>query len=914
MSDQAHPEAPLRRTPFFARHVTLGASMVAFGGWEMPVQYPTGIIAEHLATRGGAGLFDVSHMGRFVLRGPGSLRFLQHVLSNSAEALDLLQAQYTIVPTSTGGAVDDAYLYRFVEGEFLLVVNAANRVKDWKHFQDHLAGFPDAELTDETGEIAMLAVQGRAARDMLSGLLETGGLPEPLRNALSVATLRLPRVARPVEVRIARTGYTGEPVCFELFLAAEAGPALWDALVEAGAAPAGLGARDTLRLEAGLPLYGHELGFDPEGREIPLMSCPLATFAVSFSPRKGEYVGRAAIERQHAAYARILRRDYSLLRDLPRLTRPLAVTGRGIAREGSPVFREGAPAGWVTSGTAVPYWDVEGEGLCSTQGAAHRLRAIALAYADSRLVEGDPLEIDVRGKRVCGVVVPYHLRSDAPPCARAIVWDHVPQLGGPQLGGPQLGGPQLGGPQLGGPQGGGTDVRALRLLAGAIENHEWRQLECINLIPSEMTASPMARLLSITDPGARYAEHKKTEAFYDLEVFYYQGTGYIHQVERLLADELRAYLGCREVETRVISGQMANAAVFSALVDYLNRADRKAEPRRIAKVINNHIVKGGHLSAQPMGALRDYVARDPRTELPAVANIPVLAENPYKADVPALLEVIDRESPELVILGKSMVLHPEPVREVRAHLDATGSAAVLMYDMAHVLGLAGPRFQEPFAEGADLVTGSTHKTFFGTQRGLIAGNWKEPDEKWELWEAIERRAFPGSVSNHHLGTLVGLLMAAYEMNYFKDAYQHAVLANAKAFARALREAGLDVAGDPAVDFTETHQVIVRVGYGHAPEVAGRLEESNIICNYQATPDEEGFTAAGALRLGVSEMTRFGMGPAEFARVAELMAAVIIAGASVATEVKALRSGFAELRYCFTDPEFDAQIQKLHALV
>ncbi len=900
MSEQAQPTSTLKRTPFHGRHVALGARMVDFGGWDMPVHYPTGIINEHLATRGGAGLFDVSHMGRFVLRGPGAVPFLQHVLTNNAAALDSLQAQYTIVPTPTGGAVDDAYLYRFDEASYLLVVNAANRVKDWEHFHDHLPGFPDVELTDETGEIAMLALQGKQARDILAGLIETGALPEPFRNELSIATLRVPDpeggTTLAIETRIGRTGYTGEPICFELFVAAELGPALWDALVAAGAVPVGLGARDTLRLEAGLPLYGHELGLDPEGHEIPIMSCPLATFAVSFSPLKGDYIGRAPLERQHAAYGRIISRDYSLVADLPWLTRPLALTGRGIAREGAPVSRPGGGdlLGWVTSGTAVPYWGIEGEGLCSTQTEDHQLRSIALAYIDSRVIEDDEVEVDVRGKLVPGLVVPYHMRSDAPPCARAIVWDHAPQLG-----------------KL---EGGEAGEKALRLLAGAVDNHVWRQDQCIDLIPSEMTASPMARLLSVMDPSFRYAEHKKTEAFYDLEVFYYQGTGFIHEVERLLANELRAYLGCPEVETRVISGQMANTAVFSALVDYLNRADRKAEPRRIAKVINNHIAKGGHLSAQPMGALRDYVARDPRTEMPAVVDIPVLAENPYKADVPALLDLIERERPELIILGKSMVLHPEPVYEVRTFLDAVGIDAVLMYDMAHVLGLIGPHFQQPFNEGADLVTGSTHKTFFGTQRGLIGGRWQEPEEKWDLWEAIERRAFPGSVSNHHLGTLMGLLMAAFEMNHFKDAYQQEVIRNAKAFAVALKEAGLEVAGDPDVDFTETHQVIVNVGYGRGAEFAGRLEDSNIICNYQAAPDEEGFTASGALRLGVAEMTRFGMGPADFAEVAALMAAVVRGGATVAADVSALRSRFTDLRYCFEGPDFDPLVQRLHALI
>ncbi len=888
----------LNKTPFHDRHVRLGARMVDFGGWEMPVQYPAGIIAEHLATRGGAGLFDVSHMGRFALRGPGAVAFLQHVLTNNAAALDPLQAQYTIVPTPTGGAVDDAYLYRFREAEYLLVVNAANRIKDWEHLELHMEGFPNVELTDETGEIAMLALQGPASRDVLAGLIEAGALPDPFRNELGIVTLRVPDpdggAARAVETRIGRTGYTGEPVCFELFLPAEQGPPVWDALLAAGASPVGLGARDTLRLEAGLPLYGHELGLDPKGREIPIMSCPLSTFAVSFSPLKGEYVGRASLARQHAAYAGILRRDYALLADLPKLTRPVAVTGRGIAREGAPVLRDGAQVGWVTSGTMVPYWGVEGEGLCSAQADQHEMRSIALAYVDGRLIEDDEVEIDVRGKRVPGLVVPYHLRSDAPPCARAIVWDHAPQL-----------------TEL---EGGEAGEKALRLLARAADNHVWRQHECIDLIPSEMTASPMARLLSISDPSFRYAEHKKTEAFYDLEVFYYQGTGFIHEVERLLIDEFRAYLGCPEVETRVISGQMANTAVFSAMVDYLNRADRRAEPRRIGRVINNHIARGGHLSAQPMGALRDYVARDPRTEMPAVVEIPVLAENPYKADVPALLDLIEKERPELIILGKSMVLHPEPVYEIRAFLDDAGLGAVLMYDMAHVLGLVGPHFQQPFAEGADIVTGSTHKTFFGTQRGIIGARWEELEERYDLWEAIERRAFPGSVSNHHLGTLLGLLMAAYEMNHFKDAYQRAVIGNAKAFAVALKDAGLDVAGDPSIDYTETHQVVLRVGYGRGPEFAGRLEENNIICNYQAAPDEEGFTASGALRLGVAEMTRFGMGPGDFAEVAALMADVINDGAAVASHVKALRSRFTEIGYCFEGPQFDPLLQRLHELV
>jgi len=350
------------------------------------------------------------------------------------------------------------------------------------------------------------------------------------------------------------------------------------------------------------------------------------------------------------------------------------------------------------------------------------------------------------------------------------------------------------------------------------------------------------------------------------------------------------------------------------MVDYINRADRRSEPRRIRRVMNNHIGKGGHLSAQPMGALRDFVARDPQTERPAVVNFPVLDENPYKIDVPAALELIDAFRPELIIFGKSMVLHKEPVAEIRRYLDAAHIDSVVMYDMAHLLGLIGPHFQQPFAEGADLVTASTHKTFFGTQRGIIASRFEEHEERYDLWEAIRRRTFPGSVSNHHLGTMLGLLMAAYEMNCFKDEYQRKVIANAKAFALALRDCGFDVAGDPDISFTETHQVIVNVGYARGPEVARRLEANNIICNYQATPEDEGFTAARGIRLGVSEMTRFGMGEQDFRALAFLMKEIVIDGADLVEQVKALREPFRELHFCFTGDQYADLVEKLHKLI
>jgi aminomethyltransferase len=880
----------IQRTVFYDRHVALGAKLVEFAGWEMPVFYPTGIIKEHLATRKEAGIFDVSHMGRFIFRGAGALGFLQHVLTNNAEALDnrAIGAQYTLIPNETGGAIDDAYLYRFVEDEYLLVVNAANREKDWNHFQNLLKGFDDVELADRTHGIIMLALQGPRSRALLEGIIESGSLPEPMRNTVSTVTIS----GR--EVKVARTGYTGEPLCFELFAEKDDGPVLWDRILGKGATPVGLGARDTLRLEAGLPLYGHELGEDADGKPIPILACPLTKIAVSFSPLKGEYVGRAALARQHEAFKKIMYRDYSLIRDLPRMIRPIAVAGRGVAREGAKVFKGDKHVGYVTSGTMVPMYGFEGEGLESSQTNEHELRSICLGYIDSDLIEGEKTVIEIRDKAVDAVIVPYHLRSEAPPYARPIVLDY--ELAPTEI------------PADDGP------VKARLLLERTVQNTRWRQHECINLIPSEMTISAMTRLLSVMDPAFRYAEHRKSKAFYDADIFYYQGTDFINEVERMLEVEMREFLGCENIEMRLISGQMANTAVFSAMVDYINRGERKSEPRRIRQVMNNHIGKGGHLSAQPMGALKDYVARDPHTERPAVVNFPVLAENPFKIDVPGALELIDEYRPELIIFGKSMVLHREPVAEIRQFLDNQGIPAVVMYDMAHVLGLIGPHFQEPFAEGADLVTGSTHKTFFGTQRGVVGSRFQEDEERYELWEALTRRAFPGSVSNHHLGTLLGLLIAAYEMNHFKDEYQSRVIANAKAFARALKDCGLDVAGDPSIDFTETHQVVVRVGYSHGPEIAGRLEANNIICNYQASPDEEGFTASGALRLGVSEMTRFGMKEADFCALAVLIHDVVMNDTNVVDKVKALRERFRTLHFCFGGDEYADLMQELHGLV
>jgi len=871
--------------------------MVNFAGWEMPLNYKPGIIEEHLATRKFGGLFDVSHMGRFSISGERPLPFLQYVLTNNAAALEPGQAQYTIIANESGGAIDDAYLYRMEEKEYLLVVNAANAGKDLAWLQEQLKKFPRVNLEDRTEEIAMISFQGPKSKAVLEEILgETHSLlPDPGRNNLRKASID------GVVVTVSRTGYTGEPLGFELFLPADKALNIWEKIFhtgqDQGIVPAGLGARDTLRLEAGLPLYGHEFGLDPEGKEIPVLAVPAAKTAVSFSSVKGNYIGKEALWKQ---FQELKNREEGQVDHLPkdplvlRKMLPAAILSEGVARPQFPIYLDDAPVGYVISGTMVPYWKFRGEGIAATITQETGRRAIVFAYLPADFKEGQDIKVLSRGKFLAGEVVKHHLSGEAPPYARPVlVQEIIPSK--PRPLDP-------------------LEFSVPRLLKKAIQNTAWRQRQTINLIPSEQTPSPLVKLLSVADPCGRYAEHRHFKNLGDAEIYYYQGTAFIEEVEARLQEEMKKYLGCSQVETRVISGQMANAAVFSAFLYYLNRFDRKSTPRRIRKVMNHHLGRGGHLSCQPMGALRDFLAIDPQSDKLAAINFPVLPENPYQIDLERTEEYLHQHKPELIILGKSMVLHREPLTNLRRMVDGMKVKPFIMYDMAHVLGLIGPYFQKPFAEGADVVTASTHKTFFGTQRGIIGSNFDEDSEYYDLWEAISRRTFPGSLSNHHLGTLLGLLLAAYEMNAFADEYQRQTIANAKAFARALKNCDLQVEGDPEIDYTETHQVLLRVGYARGPEVAKKLENNNIIVNYQALPDDEGFTASSGLRMGVQEMTRFGMKEKDFAELAGIMAEIILHEQPAGEEVTRFRSKFIPLQYCLAEEKARPLIQELLEVV
>jgi aminomethyltransferase len=336
----------LKRTPLHDRHVAAGARLVPFAGWAMPVQY-AGIRDEHLAVRGRVGVFDVSHMGEVETSGPDAAAFLQRVLSNDVAKIAEGGAQYSVLCREDGGVLDDLFTYRLAGGRYLTVTNASNHERDLAWMRRHAEGF-DVTLTDRLHDLAMLAVQGPQARELVASLTD-GELPKRFRTAELT-------VAGHSRVLVCGTGYTGEDGV-ELLLARDAAGPVWDALLAGGATPAGLGARDTLRLEVCFHLYGNDLMEERGPIEAGLGWC---------CKEDTGFIGSDAVRAvREAGPAETLV--------------PFAMTGPGIARQGNPV----AGGGEVTSGTMSPSLGI----------------GIGMAYLPvARAEPGTQIEIDVRGK------------------------------------------------------------------------------------------------------------------------------------------------------------------------------------------------------------------------------------------------------------------------------------------------------------------------------------------------------------------------------------------------------------------------------------------------------------------------------------------------------------------------------------
>lgn len=359
------------KTPLYDCHVALGGKIVPFAGYLLPVQYATGVITEHMAVRTKAGLFDVSHMGEVVFSGSDALSNLNQLLTNDFSGMYDGQVRYSPMCNKAGGVVDDLIVYRMDEQNYLVVVNAANRHKDVAWMKEHLIG--DVQFEDVSDTFAQIALQGPKAYDILMKLADTEHVPVKYYSFVKDG------IVAGIHCIVSKTGYTGEDG-YELYCAPEDAPVLWNTLLEAGKEfgliPCGLGARDTLRLEAAMPLYGHEMTDD-----ITPLESGLGFFVKMEKP---DFIGKAALA----------------AKGTPNHKRVgLKITGRGIAREQCPVYAGETQIGMVTSGTHCPYL-----------GGAYAMAILPLEYA----TVGTAVEIDVRGRRITAEVVklPFYKRKN----------------------------------------------------------------------------------------------------------------------------------------------------------------------------------------------------------------------------------------------------------------------------------------------------------------------------------------------------------------------------------------------------------------------------------------------------------------------------------------------------------------------
>jgi len=397
--------------------------------------------------------------------------------------------------------------------------------------------------------------------------------------------------------------------------------------------------------------------------------------------------------------------------------------------------------------------------------------------------------------------------------------------------------------------------------------NEWRT-KTINLIASENVISNTVRKLCGSDFIHRYAEGHPGER-------YYQGTEYIDKIESDLRNDFKTIFRSTHADVRPISGTNANEAVFSS---FIKQGDI---------VMVNSTPGGGHISHHLAGSVGKFTKN--------VIDLP-LTEDGFHIDIGSARDLIRICKPCMIIFGRSLFLFPEPVRELKNI--CSEYRIRIVYDAAHVLGLmAGGKFQDPFEEGAFIVTASTHKTFFGTQRGVILSSMGNSE-----WQKVDKGAFPGSSSNHHLDTLVGLAVATQEMISFGKEYSEQVIKNAKALGRAMKSEGFRVLAEE-FDFTESHQIAVNVHeHGGGRMVANLLKENDIILNMNILPGEplRNVTNPDGIRIGVQEMTRTGMKTEEMERIAHLIKECIIQGKEVRGEDNRFREDFTGVRYSFDE--------------
>ncbi|HDN17586.1 MAG TPA: aminotransferase class I/II-fold pyridoxal phosphate-dependent enzyme [Candidatus Bathyarchaeota archaeon] len=398
-------------------------------------------------------------------------------------------------------------------------------------------------------------------------------------------------------------------------------------------------------------------------------------------------------------------------------------------------------------------------------------------------------------------------------------------------------------------------------------HHEYRA-RTLNLIASENIASPTVRKILSSDLGHRYAVGFLYSRMY-------HGTRYIDRIEELVGYLARKLFRCEHVNHIPVSGTLANLIMMDACL----------QPGDVLAAVS--VLDGGHSSFKECSRVR------------GVSMVPLpFDEETYNIDVDASIKLIHRISPKLVLLGASEFLFPHPVAELR---DAVSEVnGILAYDSAHVLGLiAGGKFQDPLREGAEIVTGSTHKTFFGPQGGIILC-------KRQFSEAIDNSALK-LVNNHHINRVAALAAALCEMLEFGEKYAEQTVRNAKALAESLYERGINVLC-PDLGFTESHQVLFDVGKGKAKNITGILEDANIITNPTPLPHDNSDMDMSGVRLGVQEITRLGMKESEMVFIAELISKVLggVSSSKIKTEVADLLSKFQSIHYSFDDglPAYD----------